>query len=230
MPLLLSSGVILLLVMLVSGIVAFAPKSAFEPFRRLAGYVTRCPFKSALAAALRMLGPVRDAVTKGTNGTDRASGDAPVLRDAGEPGDGGSADAPLRFTAICPGSNSVSLALAWATNFSPARAWLELHWETNLLSAGWNPLVARENAMGETNAAFEVSVSNIPPPAAFYRAYVDTLEISIGGCGAYMREDGTRLHVATRTGSFPVSLSRPDRPAGLSAPDPVFAANPFAYT
>ncbi|MBQ3342911.1 MAG: hypothetical protein IJG84_13500, partial [Kiritimatiellae bacterium] len=62
MPLLVPVGVVFLLVMLASGIVAFAPKFVFEPFRRLADYVARCPFKAIVAAALLMLGPVRDAV------------------------------------------------------------------------------------------------------------------------------------------------------------------------
>ena len=66
--------------------------------------------------------------SKETNGTDRAVGDAPVLRDAGDVGEGAVTNAPLRFTSIDVGSNSLSLALAWSTNFSPARAWLELHW------------------------------------------------------------------------------------------------------
>ncbi|MBQ2630705.1 MAG: hypothetical protein IJG13_13610, partial [Kiritimatiellae bacterium] len=62
MTLLVSAGALLVLVMLASGIVAFAPKFVFEPFRRLADYVARCPFKAIVAAALLMLGPVRDAV------------------------------------------------------------------------------------------------------------------------------------------------------------------------
>ena len=74
-----------------------------------------------------------------------------------------------------------------------------------------------------------MALAAAPPAAAFYRAYVDTLELSLGGCEACLREDGTRVHVATRTGVFPVAVSRPDRPAGLFAPDPAFAANPFAY-
>ena len=78
MTLLVSAGALLVLVMLASGIVAFAPKFVFEPFRRLADYVTRCPLKSALAAALLMLGPVRDAVTKGTNGVRGVSAPAPA--------------------------------------------------------------------------------------------------------------------------------------------------------
>ena len=43
MPLLVSAGVFLLLVMLASGIVAFAPKSVLEPFRRLADFAARRP-------------------------------------------------------------------------------------------------------------------------------------------------------------------------------------------
>ena len=51
MPLLVSAGVFLLLVMLASGIVAFAPKSVLEPFRRLADFAARRPLASAIAAA-----------------------------------------------------------------------------------------------------------------------------------------------------------------------------------
>ena len=72
-PLLVSMGVFLLLVMLASGIVAFAPKSVFEPFRRLADFAARRPLAAVIAAALLVLGPVRDAVTKGTNEPPRGA-------------------------------------------------------------------------------------------------------------------------------------------------------------
>ena len=67
MPLLVSAGVSLLLVMLASGIVAFAPRSALEPFRRIADFAARRPLAAVIVAALIIIGPVRDAVTKVTN-------------------------------------------------------------------------------------------------------------------------------------------------------------------
>ena len=47
-----TAGVLLLLA---SGIFAFAPKAVLEPFRRLVDYVTRCPVKAAIAATLLIL-------------------------------------------------------------------------------------------------------------------------------------------------------------------------------
>ena len=239
MPLLVSAGVLSLLVMLAAWAADSAPKFAFLPFRRIADFAVRRPLAASVAAILVVLGPVRDAATKGTNGTVRGS--AEVRVESGESEGGRSPDstlstpssrlgsAPLRFTEICLGSNSLSLALALTTNFSPARAWLELHTSTSLVSGAWLPHPPHEVAPSETNVAFEVAMTNGSPPAAFYRAYVDTLELALGGCSTYLREDGTILRVATRTGSFPVTVSRPERPEGLSAPDPTFAANPFAY-
>ena len=92
-------------------------------FRPLLGFFRR-PLFEVLVFLLVVGGFVQYAATKGTNGNDRASGPAQALRDAPEPDPDppSSVGSPLRFTSIAVGSNSVSLALAWTTNFSPARA------------------------------------------------------------------------------------------------------------
>ena len=201
-----------------------------RPLRNASKSIPHSAFERLLLVCI-FCGLVHYGATKETNGTDRASGGAPVLRDTPGSGDGGGTNSILRFTSIGVGSNEVSLALAWTTNFSPARAWLELHWDSNLLSNCWHPLLSHEITAGETNTSFEIAITNDTVPSAFFRACVDTLELTFGGgCDTYLREDGTRIHVATHTGQFPVTVLRSDRPAGLSAPDPAFAANPFAYT
>ena len=210
-----------------------------NPFRALAKFLPR-GVVGWMLLCVSMLGFFKSGATKETNGVRGASAELKVKSaelERGQlfnsqlstPNSSLGSNSVLRFTSLEMGSNSMSLALAWCTNFAPARAWLELHEQLHSLTNGWWPSQVREIADGETNAVFEVAMTNGSPACAFYRAYVDTLELALGGCSTYLREDGTIIHVATHTGGFPVAVSRPDRPAGLSAPDPAFAANPFTH-
>ena len=157
------------------------------------------------------------------NGEVRLQDSKMGMRDA----EGGACD--FRFTGVAVSSNEVSLSLAWTTNFSPAKAWLELYGKLHSLTNGWDPLLSAELADGETNAVFSVERTN-GVSTAFYTARVDTLSVTLDGCVSFVGEDGSRLFVAENARTFGVTLRRPERPASMPAPDPVFATNPFAYS
>ena len=132
----------------------------------------------------------------------------------------------LSIDGFSHGTNAVSISLSWTTNFSPARAWLEIYGKEFSLTNAWEPRMSMQTQPGETNATISVATTN--PPMAFYTARFDTLRIDAPGCQSYVREDGSRLFVST-TGALalPVAVSRPDRSPSYPVPDPAFAADPF---
>ena len=152
MPLLVPVGVFFLLVMLAAGIAAFAPKSVFEPFRRLADFAARRPLAAIIAAAFLILGPVRDAVTKVTNGVRGVSAPAP---------------APLFSSA------SVTTNGTW--DFSaPPGATVHERWRLRGAADDWFPLFPA----GWSFALGDTSVTNLRVFSRGKSRFPDSTEIS----------------------------------------------------
>ena len=188
MPLLVSAGVSLLLVMLASGIVAFAPKAVFEPFRRLADFAARRPLAAIVAAALLILGPVRDAVTKVTNGVTGVPS-PPAMTMAMPPVptvppavvDPLEMNFPTNFppvTNLCfwgveRGSNFVSLGIAWPFSMSFTNDFMDLYGNWRLASNGWERLLQIDVGEAVYNAVVDVPFDLFPTNAmeetAFFR-------------------------------------------------------------
>ena len=80
------------------------------------------------------------------------------------------------------GTNADLIAFSWTTNFSPARAWLEIYGKASSLTNAWEPRLSVQAQPGETNATVSVAATNAP--AAFYAARFDTRRIDAPGCRA----------------------------------------------
>ena len=188
MPLLVSAGVLLLLVMLASGIVAFAPKSVLEPFRRIADFAARRPLAAVIVAALIIIGPVRDAVTKVTNGVagvpsppamTMAMPPVPIVPPATV--DPLEMNFPASFppvTNLCfwgieRGSNFVSLGIAWPVSLSFTNDLVDLYGNWRLASNGWERLAQIDVGEAVSNAVvdvpFDLFPTNAMEDAAFFR-------------------------------------------------------------
>ena len=128
MPLLVPVGVFFLLVMLAAGIAAFAPKSALEPFRRLADFAARRPLAAIIAAAFLILGPVRDAVTKGTNEPPRGASNDRVehverVDSFGPPARSAWLNAPVPFFLLESEATNETYLYAMPTNGMRRESW-----------------------------------------------------------------------------------------------------------
>ena len=148
-------------------------------------------------------------------------------------GGGNEGDSPdestLSFTSFSMSSNIAAFGLSWKTNFSPARAWLELYEKLHSLTNPWLPRLVRELPENATNDAFEVLFTNGVPAAAFYSARVDTLHVEFPGLGMTEGPDGRRVYTSFGSRNFTVAVSRPQRPDAYPPFDPAFAVNPFVY-
>jgi len=132
----------------------------------------------------------------------------------------------LSIDGFSHGTNADLIAFSWTTNFSPARAWLEIYGKEFSLTNAWEPRLSMQTQPGETNATVSVATSN--QPVAFYTARFDTLRIDAPSCQSYVREDGSRLFFsADGSLTVPVAVGRAERSENYPAPDPAFAANPF---
>ena len=188
MPLLVSAGASLLLVMLASGIVAFAPKSVLEPFRRIADFAARRPLAAVVMVLLLVLGPVRDAVTKVTNAplcgatlytlNSQLESVPTVLPAVVDPLE---MNFPTNFppvTNLCfwgveRGSNFVSLGIAWPFSLSFTNDFIDLYGNWRLASNGWARLLQIDVGEAVSNAVVDVPFGLFPTNAmeetAFFR-------------------------------------------------------------
>ena len=142
------------------------------------------------------------------------------------------ADSPednLSFISFSMSSNIASFGLSWKTNFSPARAWLELYEKLHSLTNPWLPRLVRELPAHATNDAFTVTLTNDVPPAAFYSVRMDSLHVDFPGVEMTESADGRRVYTSFGPKSFAVAVNRPQRPDGFPPFDPAFAVNPFVY-
>ena len=181
-------GVVAAAVMLAAGLVAFAPKSAFEPFRHLADFAARRPLAAVVMVLLLVLGPVRDAVTKVTNAPlcgatlyslNSQLESVPTMQPA--TADPLEMNFPTNFppvTNLCfwgieRGSNFVSLGIAWPFSLSFTNNLIDLYGNWRLVSNGWERLAQIDVSGASSNVVVDVSFDLFPTNAmdesAFFR-------------------------------------------------------------
>ncbi|MCR5840144.1 MAG: RHS repeat-associated core domain-containing protein, partial [Kiritimatiellae bacterium] len=152
--------------------------------------------------------------------------ESPRPRDLPEPSN---AVTNFTITAYVVTTSNQYFEAAWPEVFIPHGSRIELHEKSPSLTNGWACVRQYVVEPGQTNLCDTIAITNGSPPSAFYRLYVDALAISFPLLPSTVRSSGYCLTVATSADSIPVVVERPERPPEYPAPDPDFAADPFAH-